>query len=116
MFVARKSSYRNELRLVPGSTHPAIQVESVRCDRWDWLWPDAPEQAALTAEGLPVTVRLGRNMVEAPSILNYNANTKQAILTFKEPQQAAALGQFAVAWLDDWCLGCGPVSANNTLA
>jgi len=116
MFVAQKDLAKNELRLVSGSKHPSLQARVVVCDTWSWIWEGTPHSESLKPSGLPVTVRLARNMSDAPCIMNHNSDTGQTTLTFQEPQLAATPGQVAVAWLDDWCLGCGMITSAETLA
>ncbi|KAI5449349.1 hypothetical protein NCC49_004754 [Naganishia albida] len=118
-FVARKDAEKNEVLVVPGSNHPALQCVSLRATTFDWIWPDHPPTELLEREegmtamcqvrhrmkAVPVTVRFDRRKGSLP---------KDLIIEFAngKPETGVSPGQIVGLWSaeGDWCLGSGTIA------
>ncbi|OCH93829.1 tRNA 5-methylaminomethyl-2-thiouridylate-methyltransferase [Obba rivulosa] len=110
MCVARKDPSKNEVRVVPGSDHPALYVKSIVAEEWSWIWADSPPAEIRDESGFGARVQFRHRMLDVPCTVRQGTDDRSVVITFDEPQKAVAAGQIAVVWDDAICLGCGIIT------
>ncbi|EED82467.1 predicted protein [Postia placenta Mad-698-R] len=111
MFVAKKDAERNEIYVVPSSTHPALYSRSLIASAWQWIWRDHPPGGIDDELGFHGRVQYRHRMLDAPATIQRRGHTIH--ITFEEPQQSVAPGQIAAVWDGDWCLGSGIITGTS---
>ena len=105
-YVSSKQLEDNTLRVVQGKSHPALLSAAVTCDEPHWV--GAPP-AGLN-QGIEVVAKIRHRQADQPCVVVLDDSGRLHI-RFDEPQWGAAVGQYAVLYLGDRCLGGGAIDA-----
>ncbi|MBV8785014.1 MAG: tRNA 2-thiouridine(34) synthase MnmA, partial [Gammaproteobacteria bacterium] len=110
-YVAGKDAARNALIVVQGHDHPLLASGMLKTGAWHWLV--APRGTPFRAD-----VKVRYRQQEQPARLDPHRDGTLRVI-FEQPQRAVTVGQYAVAYEADLCLGGGvidTVAAANTAA
>lgn len=99
-YVAGKDVSRNELLVVQGHDHPAMQSSIVVANGMDWVSADAP------SVGDRVTAKTRyRQADQVCEVIDFDADLDQITVQFDQPQRAVTPGQALVLYNERCCLG-----------
>ncbi len=105
-YVAEKRSARNELVVVQGHDHPALQSTVLETGPMHFIGPPPAEWAA--ARPLRCQVRTRYRQPDQAASMTRGADDT-ARIAFDQPQRALTPGQFAVIYAGERCLGAGRI-------
>ncbi|TDL24983.1 5-methylaminomethyl-2-thiouridylate-methyltransferase [Rickenella mellea] len=108
MFVAHKNSRTHDIFVVPGRDHPALRVDGLMLQDFNWIWADALPPELQTPKGLSASVQYRHQQMPLECTVKQKANGHIHV-AFHAPQFAAATGQQCAIYLGDWCLGSGVI-------
>ncbi|KAJ9119027.1 hypothetical protein QFC22_003517 [Naganishia vaughanmartiniae] len=120
-FVARKDPRNNEVVVVPGSDHPALQCASIAASSFTWIWPDHPPVESLDSEeGMSAMCQVRHRMKAVPVTVKRGAgsSTSDLRIEFKaRPEIGVSPGQVVGLWSaeGDWCLGSGLIAETTCM-
>ncbi len=99
-YVLAKHAESNRLVVTQDRRHPGLHAARVLCSQVNWLF--APPAPAFSCQ---VRIRHRQGLTDALAEREGN----RLSLRFREPQWAAAPGQYAVVYLGEHCLGSGVI-------
>ncbi|KAM8980208.1 LOW QUALITY PROTEIN: mitochondrial tRNA-specific 2-thiouridylase 1-like [Sarcophilus harrisii] len=106
-YVVEKDMSSGDVLVAPGPDHPALYREVLRTGRVHWIAEEPP--ARLVHEKMmECHVRWRHQMALAPCVLTLNQDGSVWVTAVK-PMKALAMGQFAVFYKGDECLGSGKI-------
>ncbi len=107
-YVAAKDLGRNALTVVEGRDHPMLWSAGLMADSLHWI-RNAPE-ALCTVEGMRCTVKTRYRQADVPCTIRFTDKREVSVI-FDEPQWAVTLGQYAVFYRGEECLGGGTIES-----
>ena len=102
-YVAAKDNARNVLVVVQGHDHPLLASHSLLTGAMHWLVP-------VPSSPIRCTVKVRYRQPDQPALLEPRADGTGRIV-FDNPQRAVTLGQYAVVYDGDRCLGGGVIES-----
>ena len=109
-FVARKNLQSNQLVVVQGHGHPALQSGALRFDDASWVAGAAPADGPLAAKARYRQADAACTLRTLGALAGPGAARGIFSLHFSQPQWAVTPGQSAVLYDGDICLGGGVIS------
>ncbi|XP_026519001.1 mitochondrial tRNA-specific 2-thiouridylase 1-like [Terrapene carolina triunguis] len=91
----------------PSTDHPALYRDLLRTNRVHWI-ADEPPAELIRDKMMECTFRFQHQMALVPSMLTLNQDGTVWV-TLVKPIRALTLGQFAVFYKGDECLGSGKI-------
>lgn len=105
-YVSSKQLDDNTLRVVQGKDHPALLSAAITCNDPHWVGPPA----AGLEHGIKVVAKIRHRQSDQACVAEIDDSGRLHV-RFYEPQWGAAVGQYAVLYLGDRCLGGGAIDA-----
>lgn len=112
MFVAKKDLETNTVFVVPGSHHPALNVNTIHVSNFDWIWAGSPPVGLQQSSGMTAQVKYRHCMESEGCVVHRDGSGLR--LRLDVSQKGIAPGQVATLYLQDWCLGCGVIDETDS--
>uniref|UniRef100_A0A8H8CMH4 tRNA-5-taurinomethyluridine 2-sulfurtransferase n=1 Tax=Psilocybe cubensis TaxID=181762 RepID=A0A8H8CMH4_PSICU len=111
MFVVQKDIEKNEILVVPGSTHESLFTRTINVCDFDWIWTDTIPEGIDSSDGVRLSVMHRYRMQPVECSVRRQTNEQGSFLVIEcdELQHAVCPGQAAVLYLGNWCLGSGTI-------
>nr|XP_023666679.1 mitochondrial tRNA-specific 2-thiouridylase 1 isoform X1 [Paramormyrops kingsleyae] len=106
-FVVDKDVSTREVFVAPGTNHPALYRDTLRTARFHWIAEEPPAKLVHT-KMMDCMFRFQHQMPLTPCTVVLNQDGSVWI-TIAQPIRALTLGQFAVLYRGDECLGSGKI-------
>ncbi|XP_068955421.1 mitochondrial tRNA-specific 2-thiouridylase 1 isoform X2 [Petaurus breviceps papuanus] len=106
-YVVEKDLGSGDVFVAPGPDHPALYRDLLRTGRVHWIAEEPPAQL-VHDKMMECHVRWRHQMPLAPCVLTLNQDGSVWVTAVK-PMKALAMGQFAVFYKGDECLGSGKI-------
>ncbi|EIW70365.1 hypothetical protein TREMEDRAFT_38116 [Tremella mesenterica DSM 1558] len=116
-FVARKGVGESgqDILVVPGSDHPALQCVSVKTDSFNWIAGKIPK-GFVPGGRKKAQIQVRHRMSPVVGVVGINWNGRGIIVDFPEPiKGGVAPGQTIALWYQKWCLGSGTIRSTTSL-
>lgn len=105
-YVAAKDLPRNELLVVQGHDHPALQSSTVVANQLDWVAGHAP------VVGMELTAKSRYRQKDQPCTIQ-SVEDERIVVQFAQPQRAITPGQALVLYQGRVCLGGGTIVSST---
>lgn len=106
-YVVDKDSTKGDVFLAPGPDHPALYRDLLRTNRVHWI-AEEPPAALVRDKMMECHFRFRHQMAIVPCVLTLNQDGTVWVTAVKAVR-GLALGQFAVFYKGDECLGSGKI-------
>ncbi|XP_033621774.1 mitochondrial tRNA-specific 2-thiouridylase 1 [Fukomys damarensis] len=106
-YVVDKDSTKGDVFLAPGPEHPALYRDLLRTNRVHWI-AEEPPAALVRDKMMECHFRFRHQMAIVPCVLTLNQDGTVWVTAVKAVR-GLALGQFAVFYKGDECLGSGKI-------
>ncbi|KAF7312527.1 tRNA-specific 2-thiouridylase MnmA [Mycena indigotica] len=113
LYVVSKDIESNTIFVGPAH-EPNLNVRNLQVKGFAWIWRDSPPDQL--NDGVKLVVQIRHKM--APVLCtarSIGGKASDLLIELDEPLKGVAPGQVAGLWDGDWCLGCGTISATNSV-
>ncbi|KAL4624921.1 mitochondrial tRNA-specific 2-thiouridylase 1 isoform X1 [Arapaima gigas] len=107
-FVVDKDVGTGEVFVAPGTNHPALYRDTLRTNRFHWIAEEPPMELA-RSKMMDCHFRFQHQMPLVPCTVTLNEDGSVWVTTH-QPMRAITLGQFAVLYRGEECLGSGKIT------
>ncbi|EEB05351.2 tRNA(5-methylaminomethyl-2-thiouridylate)-methyltransferase [Schizosaccharomyces japonicus yFS275] len=111
-YVWKKDVATNAVHVCPGYRHPLLFSRAATCSEWGWASPWC-KRAFEGADDVACTVRIRHQQQPVPA--HFRSRPDCIRLQFHQPQRGIAPGQHVAVYVDNLCVGGGPI-VSHTLA
>ncbi|XP_029103068.1 mitochondrial tRNA-specific 2-thiouridylase 1 isoform X2 [Scleropages formosus] len=106
-FVVDKDVSSRDVFVAPGTNHPALYRDTLRTDRFHWIAEEPPAEL-VHRKMMDCQFRFQHQMPLIPCTVTLNQDGSVWV-TMHRPIRALTLGQFAVLYKGEECLGSGKI-------